>query len=297
MGNLKDSPIQNKRAKNLIGNAKDSHRLAVRFWGVRGSVPTPDPESLKVGGNTTCVELKLPNEELLIVDGGTGVRNLGLHLCEQESKRPLKVNFLMTHFHWDHIQGLPFFLPLYGADNEVTFHSVEPPDKLKAVLHGQMTTPYFPVDFNRVAAKRSFVQIPHEGIQIGGVLIEPFPLHHPQGAYGYRFSRNGAIIVHASDHEHGHERTDLILEEHARDADILIYDAQFTPEEYASKQGWGHSTWTKAVELVQRANVKHLILFHHDPGHDDIFMQGIEEQARREFPRTTVAREGLTITL
>ena len=296
MGNLKDSPIQTKRAKSL-SDAKESHRLGVKFWGVRGSTPTPNSGSLKVGGNTSCVELKLPCDELLIVDAGTGVRNLGLHLSQQTPKRPLKVNFLMTHFHWDHIQGLPFFVPLYMPDNEVIFHSAEPPDKLKHILQGQMTSPYFPVEFDAAGAKRSFAQVSREGVRIGGVLIESFPLHHPQGAHGYRFSHGGAVIVHASDHEHGHKHTDLILEKYAAGADMLIYDAQFTTEEYTAKHGWGHSTWAKAVELVQRANVKHLVLFHHDPGHDDEFMQRIEEQARREFPRTTVAREGLTITL
>jgi phosphoribosyl 1,2-cyclic phosphodiesterase len=276
---------------------KDRRRLELKFWGVRGSIPTPNAQSLGVGGNTTCLELKLPGEQVLIIDAGTGVRNLGLSLAQKTQKHPSDIHFLMTHFHWDHIQGLPFFVPLYGEENEVTFHSGVSPARLKEILQGQMTTPYFPVGFDRAAAKRFFEQVPHGGVRIGNVLIESFALHHPQGACGYRFSHDGAVIVHASDHEHGDKNADARLLEYARDAGVLIYDAQFTPDEYVSKQGWGHSTWAKAVDLARHADVKHLVLFHHDPGHDDAFMQDVEAQARREFPQTTIAREGSIITL
>lgn len=216
----------------------DRFRLQVKFWGVRGSIPTPQPENLGFGGNTTCIEVRLPNDEIIIIDGGTGLRYLGMALMEEFQSRQLSLRILMTHFHWDHIQGIPFFAPLYVPGNEVAFHSDRPVERLREILEGQMSSPYFPVRFEHMAARRCFLEI-HPELRVGDVTIHTFPMNHPQGACGYRVERNGAVMVHASDLEHGDPKLDKILIDHAQNADVLVYDAQYTPEEYKSKKGWG----------------------------------------------------------
>ena len=203
----------------------------------------------------------------------------------------------MTHFHWDLIQGIPFFAPLYDASNNVSFHSSRSSDELRNILEGQMSNPYFPVPFEMLPAKREFVCVPHEGLQYGNLHIYPFPLYHPQGATGYRLESQGAVVVHASDFEHGNAEMDAMLRRYARDADILVYDSQYTPEEYEAKKGWGHSTWVEGVRVAREANVKRLILFHHDPGHTDSFLETLVQEARWQFPNTDAAKEGWSIRI
>jgi phosphoribosyl 1,2-cyclic phosphodiesterase len=201
----------------------------------------------------------------------------------------------MTHFHWDHIQGIPFFAPLYNPANILTFHSSHDAETLREILDGQMTHPYFPVPFEEVPAKREFVCVPGEGVHYGNMSIHPFPMNHPQGATGYRLESGGATIVHASDLEHGDKQMDAILRDYAQNADVLIYDAQYTPEEYELKRGWGHSTWVEAVKVARETNVNHLVLFHHDPMHNDGFLEGVVKEARNKFENTDAAREGWSI--
>ncbi|MDQ6758435.1 MAG: MBL fold metallo-hydrolase, partial [Acidobacteriota bacterium] len=245
------------------------HRFHLKFWGVRGSIPTPGLENLAYGGNTPCIEVRLPGGEILVIDGGTGIRQLGLQLVKASAGQPLNVHVLMTHFHWDHVQGIPFFAPLYSAANEVTFHSGRPASDLRDILQGQMTHPYFPVDFNLLAARRHFEQVHSDGLKFGSMSIRCFPMHHPQGAFGYRLESEHGVLVHASDREHGNVQLDRVLVEYAQGADVLVYDAQYTPEEYEQRRGWGHSTWLEGAKVAKEAGVKQLVLFHHDPGHDD----------------------------
>jgi len=268
-------------------------RLQVKFWGVRGSIPTPQADNLGFGGNTTCIEVRRPGDQVLIIDGGTGLRYLGMALMREFAGRRLSLKFLMTHFHWDHIQGIPLFAPLYGRDNAVTFYSDRPAEDVREILDGQMSHPYFPAPFEQLGARRHFEQI--DNANFGDVSVRAFPLNHPQGACGYRIESEGAVVVHASDLEHGDEQFDRVLIDHAQNADVLIYDSQYTPEEYGTKRGWGHSTWREAVRVAREAQVKRLVLFHHDPGHDDRFMNEIEKQARSRFENTDAAREGATI--
>jgi phosphoribosyl 1,2-cyclic phosphodiesterase len=274
----------------------DQFRMQVRYWGVRGSIPTPQPENLGFGGNTTCIEVRPRDGQILIIDGGTGLRYLGMALMREFAGQKLSLKFLMTHFHWDHIQGIPFFAPLYNPANEVTFYSDRPSSELRDILEGQMSNPYFPVRFENLAAHRSFEQITSEA-RFGDVTVHPFQMNHPQGACGYRLESSGAVLCHASDLEHGSEKYDPILRDHARGADLLTYDSQYTPEEYEFKRGWGHSTWQEGVRLVKAEGVKRLVLFHHDPGHDDTFMTQLEAEARGHFANTEAAREGLTVCI
>jgi len=265
--------------------------MEVRIWGARGSVPTPAAENLRVGGNTACVEVKVASGESFIFDAGTGIRNLGLaHAMHAQQQRDLHI--FLTHFHWDHLQGLPFFTPLYSAENTITFHSACSAEHLRNVLSGQMTNPYFPVRFDLLAAKMNFEQIEGAPVRFGNVEIASFKLHHPGGACGYTIDTGGSRVVYATDHEHGYASADARLMAAARGADVLIYDAQFTPVEYPTHKGWGHSTWLEATRVAAVAGVKQLVLFHHDPGHTDDAMLSILDQARKEFPNTSLAIEG-----
>src|ERR1700753_628087 len=280
--------------------------MLVRFWGVRGSTPTPQSENLRYGGNTSCVELRV-NGSTYIFDCGTGFRNLGKQLAaEQEAQNanngrtehPINAHIFLTHFHWDHIQGIPFFAPLYGPNNHISFLSGSTGRPLQETLEGQMAKPYFPIDFGQVAAKRDFHQIESGGcVDAGGLKVRPFPRNHPQGASGYRIESNGVVIVYATDYEHGVKASDNTLCEYAQDADILICDAQYTPAEYETHRGWGHSTWENAVLLVKDAHAEHLMLFHHDPLHDDQTMMRISQDARIQFDNTTAAWEGFVAAL
>ena len=276
------------------GEAGLSPSMQVRLWGVRGSIPTPFAGNLAHGGNTPCVEISLPNGECFIFDAGTGIRNLGIHLLKNRCPCD-NLKLFLTHFHWDHLQGLPFFLPLYGKANTITFHSARPVAQLREILRGQMATPYFPVHFDLLAAEMQFAQITPHGKDFGDVGISSFALTHPEGANGYKIMCNGAKVVYATDHEHGISAADERLLDAADQADILIYDAQFTPEEYPTHAGWGHGTWLEAVKVAQRAKVKQLVLFHHDPGHDDETMEHIVRRARAHFPNTVAAIEGTVL--
>ena len=265
--------------------------IRLKFWGVRGSIPTPQIENLGYGGNTSCLELRLEDNQSIIFDAGSGLRNLGSTLLKEANGANLDLKVFLTHFHWDHIQGIPFFAPLFRPGNRVTFHS-HCNGSLEEVLEGQMARPYFPIDLASVAAKREFVELNNRPCSFSGITIRPFPLNHPQGAVGYRIEAGKTVIVYATDLEHGHAELDKALRDHAAGADLLIYDAQYTPEEYLRFRGWGHSTWVEAVRVSRDAGARRLALFHHDPTHDDEFLSHVCEEGRREFTGLSIATEG-----
>jgi phosphoribosyl 1,2-cyclic phosphodiesterase len=257
--------------------------LDLTFWGVRGSIPTPVPENLGYGGNTSCLAIRLPGHPPLIFDAGTGIRALGSALANETT-----LHLFLTHFHWDHIQGIPFFAPIYHPNCDTTIHSSANPADLERILAAQMLPPYYPIAMPAHLAYRQNDSAP---IRIGDLLVRPFPLHHPNGATGYRIESPDASIVYASDHEHGDPETDAVLRTAAGGADILIYDAQYTPEEYEHRRGWGHSTWLEGVKLARDAGVKELILFHHDPYRTDSQLDAIVREAQQEFENTIAAKE------
>ena len=270
--------------------------MQLKFWGVRGAIPTPVAANLKYGGNTTCIEVR-SSEDILIIDAGSGARDLGARLQAEFGFPYVELHFLMTHFHWDHVQGLPYFAPIYSPGTQITFYSSHSPGRLQAILEVQMKAPYYPIELMDTPSLKSYNQVGPESFRTLGITVHPFPLNHPQGATGYRLECDGAVITHASDLEHGHSKLDQTLREYAQNADILIYDAQYTPEEYISHKGWGHSTWLEATKVAHECNVRRLILFHHDPRHDDQFMDRVLEDARRHFENTEIAREGSEIAL
>lgn len=290
---------QEATSEALVQPPKGSH-LRVRAWGVRGSIPTPSPGVLKFGGNTPCVEVTLADQfgcgSRMILDAGTGIRNLGMELSKQRCQDK-DFHIFLTHFHWDHVQGLPFFSALYDRQATITFYSSRDPEVLREILWGQMVTPYFPVRFDDIAASVSFVQVGSTPMNFAGAQVSSFCLTHPQGATGFKIVFAGKTVVYATDHEHGQEAADLRLLNAARGADLLFYDSQYTPEEYPNRIGWGHGTWLEATKVGTAAEVKRLVLFHHDPGHDDEQMERIVELAQEKFANTTAATEGELIII
>jgi phosphoribosyl 1,2-cyclic phosphodiesterase len=272
--------------------------MRLKFWGVRGSTPTPQPENLRYGGNTSCVEVRL-GESLYVFDCGTGLRNLGQQLQHDFRDRPISAHIFVSHFHWDHIQGIPFFRPLYdNPENRFLFHSSTRTRSLKQVMEEQMAAPYFPVDMSEMKAKRDYYGLEEGRVALDDVTVEAMWLNHPQGCMGYRLETKRGTLVYATDNEPGDEVFDKNLRKLAAGADILIYDAQYLPEEYsARKRGWGHSHWREAVNVVMESGAKELILFHHDPDHDDACIDRIVQQARSYYPRVRAAAEGMEIEL
>jgi phosphoribosyl 1,2-cyclic phosphodiesterase len=273
-------------------------RMLVRFWGVRGSTPTPQSENLRYGGNTSCVEVRV-NGHIYIFDCGTGFRNLGKQLSQENNGHPLSAHIFLSHFHWDHIQGIPFFAPLYGdRDSSFIFHSSSRTRSLQRALEEQMADPYFPVNMSEMAAHRQFCNIDEGRIAFDNCTVESMWLNHPQGCLGYRMEAGGKVLVYATDNEPGDPVFDKNLRKLAEGADVLIYDAQYLPEEYATrKQGWGHSHWREAVNVVMESGAKELILFHHDPDHSDSCIDAVVTQAREYYPKVRAASEGMELAL
>jgi phosphoribosyl 1,2-cyclic phosphodiesterase len=270
--------------------------MFLRFWGVRGSTPTPQRENLRYGGNTSCLELRT-GDGLFILDCGTGLRLLGRAMVRGWRRKRIRANVFLSHYHWDHIQGLPFFLPLYHEANSFVFHSFRSIDtSVQQALEDQMINPYFPVDMAAMRARREFREIGEERMNFDGMAITTRWLNHPQGCLGFRIEHRGKVIVYATDNEPGEVRGDRNVRLLAEGADMLIYDAQYTPEEYRTvKKNWGHSTWEEGVRIAKETGVKKLILFHHDPDHNDRQVDAILRSARRQFRATHAAREGMSI--
>jgi phosphoribosyl 1,2-cyclic phosphodiesterase len=273
------------------------------FWGVRGSTPTVDPATWRYGGNTPCLELVAPDGTQFILDCGTGLRMLGSRWAAPDGARPPETHILVTHYHWDHIQGVPFFAPLYTKNNEFHFYSFRSKylgrDSLKQVFEAQMAMPYFPVDLSAMNATRKFKEV--EGgdtFKIRENKITARWLNHPQGCLGYRIETPAGVVVYATDNEPGDPKLDKSLRELAADADIFINDAQYTPEQMATtRKGWGHSSWKDGVNAARDARAKTLVLFHHDPDSTDRGVDAILRNAREQFDSVFAASEGMVITL
>lgn len=269
--------------------------MQVRFWGTRGSIATPGESTIRYGGNTSCVEVASDAGDTILIDAGTGANALGKALIEQGRAR--RGHILISHTHWDHIQGLPFFAPLFAAGNEWRIYGPRAlSQSLRDVLAGQMDYAYFPVALNAFAANVQFHEVVEGGFAIGDVRVTTQYLNHPALTVGYRLEADGASVVYASDHEphSAHagegradeaESGDLAHIEFLREADLVIHDAQYTASEYPGKLGWGHSTIEYAVDVAVAADVRQLALYHHDPGRTDEAVDQLIEIARQRVAK------------
>jgi len=294
----------------LLGERKA--QFLVRFWGTRGSIATPGPATVKYGGNTACTEIRC-GEQLLILDAGTGIRMLGLSLLEEFEERPIKGHIFVGHTHWDHIQGFPFFAPAFQAGNEFTIYSLRGAEKpLERIFRGQMDSDYFPVRLTDMRAHLKFSELESEVDVGGGARVSYVFLNHPGLAVGFRVRFEGRSVTYISDHEtysrlnpggRHPDPMDLEVAGFAANSDLLICEAQYTEEEYELKRGWGHSTFLDVLERTAQARAKSLAIFHHDPSHDDGFLDGMEEYCRRTIQernygfRCFLAREGMSVEL
>jgi phosphoribosyl 1,2-cyclic phosphodiesterase len=282
-------------------SSSPNQQFTIHFWGVRGSIACPGAETVRYGGNTSCIEMRVGTERL-IFDGGTGLRVLGQSLMSQI---PVTAHLFFTHAHWDHIQGFPFFTPAFVPKNTFYIYGAVAPNgsTVQQRLNDQMLHPNFPVPLQTMGAVMKFFDINiGQTLEIGdGVKVETALLNHPGEAVGYRVNWNGYAAAYVSDTEHFPDGLDDNVLFLARNADVLIYDATYTDEEYysekTSKVGWGHSTWQEAVKVAKAANVKRLVIFHHDPLHNDDFLDQVGEQVAQRFPNSLMAREGLSIQL
>jgi phosphoribosyl 1,2-cyclic phosphodiesterase len=279
------------------------HIAKLVFWGVRGSTPTPERDTWRYGGNTPCLELTAPDETRFILDCGTGLRRLGNRWTQLQGDRSIEAHVLVTHYHWDHIQGIPFFHPFFQPQNRFHFYSFQSkylgPNSLRQVLEAQLASPYFPVDVTMMTAGREFHEINGgEQWEINGTRITAVWLNHPQGCLGFRLDTTAGSIMYATDNEPGVAKFDQDLRQLAQGVDVLIYDAQYSPEQLAStRKGWGHSSWLEGVKIARESKVRNLVLFHHDPDASDKVVDGFLSAARQEFPPSWGATEGMVITL
>jgi phosphoribosyl 1,2-cyclic phosphodiesterase len=254
---------------------------------------------MNFGGNTSCIEVRTENNEILIFDGGTGIRLLGQKLEQEFGTLPIRAHIFFSHFHLDHIQGVPFFKPLYNPKNHFTFYFPGRRDanQVMDALAGMMATPYFPVDMSNLPCQRKYVDLVEGTFTVGNTNILVLPLNHPQGCFGYRIMQDDKVLSYCTDVEHGLDWSDRNIQILSRNADFLIIDAQYTPGELPEYEGWGHSSWKQAIESGIQAEAKKIALYHHDPYHEDAVVTEILAEAKKLFPNVIAASEGLEVTL
>jgi phosphoribosyl 1,2-cyclic phosphodiesterase len=270
----------------------------ITFWGVRGSVPTPAQHTRKYGGNTPCLEVRAGNN-LLLIDAGTGICRFTERLTQAQNQG-LSISILLSHTHWDHIQGLPFFKLAFNPANNIKIYGPKRPGfTLRSCLEAAMTPPNFPIPFDLLAGTKEVIEIaPGEGIELDGVKISTAELNHPDGSIGFRIEHNGKSLAYCLDHEH--EEPDQVhsgLRELAENSDVLIFDAAYSDEDYAKFKGWGHSTWQVGHKTAQQLGVKTLVLSGFNPDLTDDELDAIAEQTKDMTGNTIVAKEGETLAL
>lgn len=261
--------------------------MYIKCWGSRGSIPVSGPEYLKYGGETTCIEIRTKSDDLIIVDGGTGIRRLGVQLMKENRS---VFNFIFTHSHWDHLMGFPFFKPLYDRNSEILMHRCPFPGKyVETIVTKLMLPPHFPVRYSDLKASVYYKNGCPKMFSIGSVTIEPIALSHPNGGCGYRFEEDGKSFIFLTDNELGYVHpSGRTFDDYARfckGADLLFHDGEFTPEEYRASSEWGHSTYTDTLRLALQAGVKRLGLFHINQERSDEAMDAIVENCREEIVR------------
>jgi phosphoribosyl 1,2-cyclic phosphodiesterase len=275
-----------------------SQQLTVRFWGVRGTLATPGPATIRYGGNTSCVEVECGRRNV-IFDAGTGIKKLGDHLSARGGA--VDADIMFSHVHMDHIIGIPFFAPFYGAQHRIRLWAgnLLPKGRLEVAVRAMMSTPLFPIQVDAFKAELQFRDFAAgDLLDLGdGIKAHTGMLNHPGGAVGYRLECAGRSVAYITDTEHRSHELDPTVLSLVRNADLMIYDCTYTDEEFPAYVGWGHSTWQQAVRLAKAGGVNRLAIFHHDPDHDDAFLQKVEVAASKAYPGAFVAREGLVLQL
>lgn len=267
--------------------------MRVRFWGVRGTIPAPGPETAQVGGNTACVELLTSDQQTVIIDAGTGIRALGKALSQEYPHR-ITGTLLISHTHWDHIQGFPFFFPAFTRNNRfVVVGQQKVGQQLEAILAAQVVEPYLPFGYRDLEADLFVKEIEGgETMVIGNhTVVRAIDLNHPGGSLGFRIENAGTVCTYCSDTMHPDDGLDENILRLAYRSDLLIHDAQFSPEQRRRFAHYGHSSWIEAAQVAQEAQVGCLALFHHDPDATDADLERALARARAVFPRTILARE------
>ena len=273
-----------------------------RFWGVRGSIPTPGPETVHFGGNTSCVEVRC-DDTRIVFDAGTGLRLLGNSILKE---MPLTIHLFFSHVHWDHIQGFPFFAPAFVKGNTIQMYGrANTGMTVETALAGQMETPNFPVHLRELPAQLVFNDVhAKETVELpGGVRVTSAEGHHPGGVFAYRVDYQGKSFVYATDTEHYGEKPDPNLVALGKNADVFVFDTMYTREEYEGtsggmpKIGWGHAHIDAGLTLIEACGAKKYVLFHHDPTQSDAAVREKERRAKEKHPDSICAYEGLTIDL
>jgi len=274
--------------------------MNVTFYGTRGSFPVTDKEFSEFGGNTACILITFATGRIAIFDAGTGIRKLGNDFQARLIEQYDNIFIGLSHTHWDHIQGFPFFQPAYDPKRQFTISICgkgRQLNSLESIFEGQMQRDYFPVPLDKMGATLTFWQPDRTCYTApSGIHVVALGHNHPGGAYTYRVTEGQKTLVYCTDIEHGEKIDDKIVSL-ARNADLLIHDAQYSPHELKEKRGWGHSSWEQAIEVASKAGVKRLALFHHDPEHDDEFLLNMENKCQAKFAGAFFAREGAEIEL
>ncbi len=257
--------------------------MEIKFWGTRGSIPSPGPHTLEFGGNTSCVEVLLNQGKRIVIDGGTGLRLLGKHLLETSSS--VSMHLLLSHGHWDHLLGIPFFVPIYEESTEILVDGWPPAfQAMTRVFDSHMGDGFFPVAFDNLKAHIDYLnRLAHGTLEVEGAHIEAIPTNHPQGGFGFRIREDDHSMVFITDNELGAGQGQRMPEfvEFVRGVDLLIHDAQYLPADMPERRGWGHSTYEEAVNLAMEAGAHNLLLTHHDPSRSDTEVEKIIEAARQ----------------
>ena len=278
--------------------------MKLKFYGTRGSIPVCDAGFQQFGGNTTCFQITFTDiNQIAIIDAGTGIRKLGRDLQLMGHKQE-QIVLAFTHFHWDHIQGFPFFAPAYESAQKMTLLTMgedQTVAHLREIFETQMQSVYFPVQLERMGASFRFVQLQKATEQFRSLNEEPTvittqKLNHPGGCYGLRVERKGKVLVICTDVEHG-DQIDPLVVKLAQGADLLVHDAQYTSEELPQQRGWGHSSYDQAMQVAEMAGVKRVAMTHHDPDHDDEFLLRLEKLCQERFKECVIAREGMELEL
>jgi len=292
--------MRGRTSASLHMRSASESPVRLKFWGTRGSIAVPGPETLRYGGNTTCVELRADGE-IIVLDAGSGIRPLGVALQKEFQAQPIKLSLLITHAHWDHIQGFPFFKTAYDSNNQIRIFGFDGAGAtFREIMTEPMRAPFFPITMRELSAKMDINKLTEMKFSLGKVDVHAAFVNHPGVCAGYRISTSGGSVAFMPDHEpyefflhraggkqlSPEQAKQIAADEHARlvqflhGSDILILDAQYSDQEYKNHVGWGHGSISSAVSLALEADIQTLLLFHHDPSHDDNTVDAMVESAR-----------------